>query len=205
MPSGRAEFLLDHDLIQRQIRLRLRVADDDAFAQGQPVGLDGATSAERLCEIAGGADLGENAGMGGGNAVFLHELLGKDFGRLELRALPVRPPDAERVGLEEVHHAQGERVIGTDYRQRRLVFACEREKGGQVIRGDGRALNRGAVAGEAFAGDAGVARGAEQFCNARRLGQFPNQGMLASARADDQNIHHVAHTVTEPWLWTEFS
>ena len=123
------------------------------------------------------------------DAVFLHELLRENFGRLELRRLLVRPPDAQAVFLEQIHDAQRQRIVRPDDGEVGFLFLREREQLRQIFRADVDAFDRRAVFREAFLRDAGVARRAPHLRDVRRLRQFPDQRVLASARTDDENFH----------------
>ena len=65
----------------------------------------------------------------------------------------------------------------------------EGQQAGQVFGAEAHALDQVAVLRQAFLGDAGVARRAPHLRDVRRLGEFPDQGVLAPAGADDQNLH----------------
>ena len=80
-------------------------------------------------------------------------------------------------------------LSGPDDGEVGLLLLGEGEQRGQIFRAEVDAFDRGAVPGQPFLRDAGVARGAPQLRDVRRLRQLPNQGVFASARADDQNLH----------------
>ncbi len=69
--SRRPEFLLDQHVVDGLVRLRRRMAEQDAFAQGQPIRFDRALAAKFGGEIPGRAGLGENLRARGRNAMSL--------------------------------------------------------------------------------------------------------------------------------------
>ncbi len=140
-----AEGLLDEDLLDGLVGLGHVVADQDAFAERQTVGFDGATSAERGGEARSGGGIGEGAGAGGRDAVFLHEPLGEDLGGFELGGLLVRAPDAQAVLLPEVHDAERQGIVRPDDGEVGAVFLGEGAQAGQVLRAEVDALDGGAV------------------------------------------------------------
>ena len=76
----------------------------------------------------------------------------------------------------------------TTVRSARLLLG-EGQQAGQVFGAEVDALDQGAVLRQAFLGDAGIAGRAPEAGDVRRLRQFPDQGVLAAAGADDQNLH----------------
>ena len=114
LAPARAKGPLDEDLLDGAVGLGHVAADQDAFAQRQAVGFDGATSAQRGGKARRGGGVGEGARARGGDAVLLHEPLGEDFGGLELGGLPVRAPDAQPVFLPQIHDAQRQRIVRAD-------------------------------------------------------------------------------------------
>ena len=187
--TRRAESLADQDFVNRLVRLGLAGANQNAFAERQAVGLHRAFAAQRRRKFLGRHRLaGKRPGTRSRDAVFLHELLGENLGRLELRGLLVRPPDAQAVFLEQIHDAQRQRIVRADDREFDFLFLREREQLRQIFRADVHAFDRRAVFGEAFLRDAGVARRAPHLRDVRRLRQFPDQRVFAPARTDDENV-----------------
>jgi hypothetical protein len=92
-----------------------------------------------------------------------------------------RAEDAEVLLLKGVDDAVGERVFGPDYGQADPFLLGKADELVELvdINGDILAVQRGA----------GIARRAEDAFNARRLGQLPDEGMLAAAFADDEDFH----------------
>src|SRR5205807_726605 len=100
----------------------------------------------------------------------------EDLAGLYLGRFPCRAEDTQPRGLEDVDDAAAQRVFGADHRQVDLLFLGEAKKGIEVVGLDGYV---GAVRG-----GAGVAGSAEHALDAWRLGQFPNEGVLAPPLAD---------------------
>ena len=98
--AGRAEGLADQDLINGPFGLRLAGANQNAFAERQAIGLNRTTPPKTGKGSWPPSRRRKRPGPRRRNAVFLHEILGKNFGRLELRGFLVRPPDAQAVFLE---------------------------------------------------------------------------------------------------------
>ena len=187
--AGGAEGLLDEHVVNGGGRLGLVVAEQDALAQGQAIGLDGAAAAEGGGESAGGLGVGEAAGPGGRDAVPFHELLGKDLRGLELGGLAVGPPDAQSVLLEEVHDAQRQGIVGADDGEVGAVFLDEGQQLGQILGVERDTLDGRVVAVEPLLGDAGVAGGAPEVGGVRGLGELPDQGVFAAAGTDHKEFH----------------
>ena len=142
---GRAKGLADEDVLDGLVGLGHVAADEDAFAQGEAVGFDGAAPAQGGGEARGGGRIGEGAGARGGDAIFLHELLGEDLGGLEPGGLLVRAPDAQAILLEQIHDAQGEGVVGADDGEVGALFLGEGEQAGEVFGAEGDAFDGRAV------------------------------------------------------------
>ena len=91
--------------------------------------------------------------------------------------------------LEQIHDAQRERIVRADDGEINFLFLREGEQLGQIFRADVDAFDQCAVFGEPFLRDAGVARRAPHLRGVRRLRQFPDQRVFASARTDDEEFH----------------
>jgi hypothetical protein len=90
--------------------------------------------------------------------------------------------------LKQIHDAQRERIVRPDDGEFDFLFLREREQPGKssalmLTHSTARHFWR------AFLCDAGVAGRAPHLRDVRRLRQFPNQRVFASARTDDQNFH----------------
>src|SRR5205807_1645639 len=95
-----------------------------------------------------------------------------------------RAEDAQPLLLEGVDDAGGQGVLRADHGQADLIFLGEADELVELVSVDRDVL--------AVGGGAGVARGAVDLLDARRLRQLPDQGVLAPALADDQHLHATA-------------
>ena len=89
--------------------------------------------------------------------------------------------DAVAAFGELVDEADGEREFGADDGEGGLLDGDDVDHLVEVAGVDGDA------AGEL--GDAAVAGGAEDLCDLRRFAERPDEGVLATATTDDQNLH----------------
>ena len=177
------------DFVNRLVRFRHACTNQNAFAERQTIGFHRAFAIQRsrefLCQSRGG----KRSSACGRDAVFLHEILGENFGRLELRGFLVRSPDPPAVFLEQIHDAQRQRIVRPDDGEFDFLFLRKGEQLRQIPGAKVHALDERGIFCQPFLCDAGVARRAPQLCDVRRLRQFPHQRVFASARADDKNFH----------------
>src|SRR5262252_9543236 len=118
---------------------------------------------------------------GGGNLVGLAQILGEALGAFELRGRPARAEGLDAGRGEIVHDAGAERRLGSDHDQidsLRLAESDHRRVVGDVERHH-----------LAVVGDAGVARRAEEPRDQRARRDLPGERMLASARAEEEDVH----------------
>ncbi|MNZ68661.1 hypothetical protein D3C78_869310 [compost metagenome] len=156
--------------------------DDHALARGQAVGLDHDRRAFFLQVGQRRLDFGEVLVVGGRDLVTRQEVLGEGLGAFQLGRALGRAEAVQAAAAEQVDHADDQRCFRADDGQ---VDVLLREVS-QLLQGahiDGDVLALG------FNGGAGVARGNEDFLDAWVLGDFPGQGVLTAAAADDQNFH----------------
>ena len=85
-----------------------------------------------------------------------------------------------------IGNAERQRPFGADHREINLLLEGERLESHEIIRLD---RNTGR---EAF--DAGIPWRAKNLRLPRTLGDFPDQGMLATATADYENLHSSTFT-----------
>ena len=117
------------------------VADQNAFAQREAVGFHYAF-AEAGGEFLRSSNVVKCPGSGGGNAVFLHESLGENLGRFELRRLLVHAPDSQAVLLEQIHDAERQRIVRPDDGKIHFLLLREGKQLGQILRTDVDAFHR---------------------------------------------------------------
>ncbi len=94
--------------------LEAGLADDDAFARGEAVGLDDDGEGEAVELFADLVERGADGVGGGGDVVALHELFGEGFARFELRGGLRGAEDAEVAPGQLVDDAKRERNFGAD-------------------------------------------------------------------------------------------
>ena len=95
-----AELLIDHHRVNRRLRFLQRFANQNSFAQCQPIRLHHATPIQLARECLGRRREIERARPRGGDAVPRHEILREHFGRFKLRRLRVGPPNAQIIFLK---------------------------------------------------------------------------------------------------------
>src|ERR1019366_6047107 len=110
---------------------------------------------------------------------------------LELRGFLVRPPYSQSVFLEQIHDAERERIVRANDGEVGFLFLRKREQLRQILRAEIHTLDQRRIFGESFLCDARIARRAPHLRDVRRLRQFPNQRVFASARTDDENFHEI--------------
>src|SRR5262249_11374372 len=103
------------------------------------------------------------------------------LGALEWRGRPARAEGLDAGRGEIVHDAGTERRLGPDHDQIDVLRLAERDHRRMV--GD---VERHHLA---VAGDAGVARRAEEPRDQRARRDLPGERMLASARAEEEDVH----------------
>ena len=161
-----------------------RLGDDDALAGSQAIGLDDDRCALFLNIGLGGFAIGKGGVSCRRDVVFLHEVLGKDFGPFHLGCGLVRAKDSQAFGLGQVGNAFGQGDFRADDEHvDAFVFGIVRD-GVQIGQGDVDAL-----------GDfthSGAAGNGIELIDARALSQFPGQSMFAAAAADDCYFHYFA-------------
>ena len=182
MVARSAELLVQHDLLQAVLGLGLVLADEDALAQRQAVRLDDHRPfALRPDVVEGLGGVVKGLVGGGGDAVFLHQVLGKDLGRLDPggRLVGAEGGDAHR--RQRVHHAEGQGVVLGDHD---VVEGLLFGKGDHRLHVGGLdVLANGVIA------DAAVAGGAPDLGAGRALFQGADDGVLTAAAANYQNFH----------------
>src|SRR5262249_19882494 len=129
----------------------------------------------------GVAEGGESARGPGGPRI---RRLGEDLARLDLGRLARRAEDPQLVLVEMIDDALDERLLGADDGQADALLLDEGDEPVEVVDVQGDVA--------AVASGAGVTRGTIDPLDPFGLGQLPDQGVLATALADDQDLHRVA-------------
>ena len=178
------------DAVDGVERLVAIVADDDAFAGGQAVGLDDDRRVVAIVEIGrGGAGIAKDAVVGGRDVGVAQQVLAEDLARFQLGG-GLRRAERLQAGLRErVDDAGGERRFGADDREVDLVLLREVEQALDVGRGDVDVL--GVLSG------AGVAGRDEHAIGAAALADFPGQRVFAATIANNENFHRAMRNCRE--------
>ena len=182
-----AEFLIQHDLLHAVRSLLLVFADQHALAQCQTVGLDDhrvlALGLDVLHDLGG---VVKGLVLCGGDAVFLHQVLGEHLGSLDAGSGLVRAKGGDAHLCQRVHHAQCKGVVLRHHNVIELFFHCKAYHGIHIGGLDVFAL--GVIA------DTAVARCAPDLAAVGALFQCLDDGVLAAAAANHQNF--FAHFYT---------
>ena len=155
--------------------------DDHALAGGEAVGLYHDGRSLLLDILAGFLRIVEGCMARGGDRVPHHELLGEILGGFKLRSGPGRAEYPEALCAELIDDAGGKRRFGTDHGQ---VHAFAR---GEV--GQGPDIGQRNVLQAGLGGRAPVAGRDEHLSHPRAPGELPREGMLASSRPHDEQLH----------------
>ena len=185
--------LLDHDLraggsecaaehrLDRRDGLLDRDGYHDALAGGEPIRLDDDRRPALAQVELGSVSLGEAGEGGGRDAEVAAQLLRETLRAFELRRGPRRAERLDPRGREIIHQARDERRLRADHDEADVFRPAERRHG-RVVRDVERdvspALRR-----------AGVARRDEKPVAERARRDGPRQRVLASARADQKDVH----------------
>ena len=187
MVAGCAELFVQHDLLHAVSGLFLIFADQHALAQCQTVGLDDhrvlALSLDVLHDLGG---VVKGLVLCGGDAVFLHQVLGEHLGGLDAGSGLVRAKGGDAHLCQRIHHAQCKGVVLRHYNVIELFFHCKAHHGIHIGGLDVLAL--GVIA------DAAVARRAPDLAAVGALFQCLDDGVLATAAAHYQDFFsHIIH------------
>ena len=113
-----------------------RETDDGSLAGGEAGGLDDQWLGMAVDVVEGGAELGERAAGGGGNAGGVHHFLRERLGRLELRGRRARPEHRASLRAEAIREPAGQRYLGADHGEIDAVHVGRVGDPVQVIGGD---------------------------------------------------------------------
>ena len=155
--------------------------DDYTFAPGESIGLDNDRSVEMR---EGRADIFRGIAdrvMRSGNVVALQEFLGEALTGFKLGGSPGRAERSPAALVEFVHYPEHQRQFRSNDCEIGLNLVGHGEQRVQ-------ALDVGWNALRLFC-DPAISRSAVDLRDARRLPEFPDQRVLASAAADDKDFH----------------
>ena len=178
--AGRAHRVADQHRVDRRVRLGRGRGDHHALARGEPVGLDHDRRALGVDVAVRRGGVGEGRVARGRDAVPRHEGLGVVLRALELRRRLRRAEDRQPRRPEGVDDARGQRRLGPDHGQRRVLA----REGDEI-----RNRRQRDVGEPGLARGAGVARRDEHPGHPRGLRELPRQRVLAAAAADDEDVH----------------
>ena len=182
MVAGGTELFVQHDLLHAVLGLLLVLADEYTLAQRQTVRLDD----HRVFVFA--ADVVHHFGrvikgliVGGGDAVLFHQIFAEHLAGLDAGRGGVGAEGGNAHRGQCVHHAKGQRVI---LRHHHIVKGFFFGKGHHGLHiGGSNGLAFGIVA------DAAVAGCAPDLGAVGAFFQRPDDGVLAAAAANNQNLH----------------
>src|SRR5262249_15637944 len=109
------------------------------------------------------------------------EVLGEHLAGFDLRRFPRRTEDAQAGFLENIHDPESERLFRA-YNRQTDGFLLGKSQQPVKVRGF-----NGDV--DAIHCSAGIARSTVDALDARRLSQFPHQGVLTPSFADNEYFH----------------
>ena len=158
-----------------------RVADQDALAKGEAVGLDDEWVDRVVDESVGVARRVKDGGVGNRNAGAVKEIGGPGLAGFEASSGGAGTERADTRVLQAVSQPQGAGVLRADDDQIRSVGYGPVHETGHVVSGQGdRRCNPG---------DGGVAGRAIEV-RIRAVGvNPPAEGVLAAAASDDEDLH----------------
>ena len=154
------------------------LGDDDALAQRQTVGLDDGGDGSGFQILQCLAHIVEYLVFGGGDAVFLHQVLGEDLAALDDGGVGVGSEAGDTLFVQCIHTAQHQRIVGSHHGVVNGVLHSEGDDFVNFRSADGHAgsvLRDAAVAGEG-----------EDFRDLGVLFQGADDGVFPSATAYNQ-------------------
>ena len=169
-----------HDGIDGIECLLLRHGDDNALARRKPIRLDDDGSALLTDVGACGLCRGKDLIACRRDSVLFHEILGEGLRTLDLRRIRTRAKGADPCRLKLIYQPIHQRHLRANDDKPDLVLLDKTQNCRMIVKCN---LRRRAHTG--IAGD-GV-----NLLRLRAFREFPIQGVLAPARADDKNIHVV--------------
>ena len=181
--AGLPEAAVAHDGGNRIARLAAGGAHQHAFARGQSVRLDHDRRVDTVQIAVGFVRIVEHPELRGRHAVFVQQRFGERLAGFESGRGASGAEHPQPTRLEQIDDAQAERELGADDGQGDPFGFGERGQPVQIV---GRQIDR-----LGMLRDAGVARRAIHLRDVRALPELPDQGVLASAATDDQDLHRA--------------
>ena len=179
--AGIAKALAAHHGVDHFQSIGSAVTKGDSLAFGQAGGLDDDRLTPNPHEFLGGDGIGEAVGLGGGNGLMAHDLLGEPFIGFDLGRGLAGAKYKDALFAKAIGQSHGQRYLRADDDQIDGIGADEFLNCGQIGGGDGNEVGQ-------FR-DAGIARSAKEIGDACGARQLPRQRMLASTAANNQYRH----------------
>ena len=169
-----------HDGIDGIECLLLRHGDDNALARRKPIRLDDDGSALLTDVGACGLCRGKDLIACRRDSVLFHDILGEGLRALDLRRIRARSKGADPCRLKLIYQPVHQRHLRADDDQPDLVLLDKTQNCRMIVKCNRRRRTHPGISGD------GV-----NLLRLRAFREFPIQGVLAPARADDKNIHVV--------------
>ena len=159
------------------------LGDDDALAEREPVRLDDGRHRRGFDIRERRVHVGKDLVGGGRDAVFFHQILGKDLAALDDRGLFLRPEAGDTGGFERVDRAQNERIVRRDDGETDFFLDGEFHHAVDVFRAD--------VNAHGVSRDAAVTGQTIDYVNFSALLECFDDRVFAAPAADNHDIHYV--------------
>ena len=172
-----AEFGICHHVGDSFLGFFSGLGDDNTLAQRQTVGLDDGGDGGSFQIGQRSFQIGENFVSGSGNAVFLHQVLGKGLAAFDDGGICPGAEAGDAFFVQPVHATQHQRVVRGNHRIVDGIFHGEIDDAVNVRGADGDA--------DGIAGDAAVTGEGENFRDFGILLQRADDGMLTATTAND--------------------
>ncbi len=185
--AGGAEGPLHEAAPDRGDRIVAVRCHHHALAGREAVGLHHGTSAELVDERARLLDVVEAPGAGRGDAAALQEFLREGLRSLETRCRGGRPEDDDAARVQRVGQPADQRELGADDDEIRAQMVNQTDHLRDVV-------DRGRMALGQLR-DAGVPGSRQQARHGGILREPPHERVLATAAADDEDLHDVTGTL----------
>ena len=156
--------------------------DENTFARGQPVGLDHIRSAIVIERGLGLEQSERSDGATGWHECLRHDALGEIFAALEHGGRLVRPKYGDTLRSNRVGHTGDERGLRANYHEVDVEANGERGSDDRVIRVDLHARY--------VVRNASIARSGRDVVGVVLCQEGQDDGVLASARPQNENLHY---------------